>query len=149
MRTATNVSKSKVLSHAKLSAKAKRPAKVAAPEAKAPLATKEAARTIGETTPPKGAIVLKTLCAEIGINPKVARRELRKVRREAIAEKEKNPLQKHDLHTRWFLSGDVLKEAREILSAYVARNGESSAEASDESESEEKKAKPRKVAKKK
>jgi hypothetical protein len=124
MRTATNVSKSAPKSHAKLSRKAKRPVKAAEPKAK-PLATKEAARTIGETTAPKGTIPLKVLCAEIGINPKVARRELRKVRRESIESKEASALKKHDLHTRWFLSGDVLKETRKILSDYVERNGES------------------------
>src|SRR2546426_512311 len=110
MRTATNVSKSSALrSHAKLSKKAKQPPKVAAPkvekkpEKEATLATKEPARSIGVTEAPKGTLPLKRLCAEIGINPKVARRELRKVRREAIAEKEKNALRTHDLHTRWFL----------------------------------------------
>jgi hypothetical protein len=120
MRTATNVSKSAPKSLSKLSRKAKRPAKEAP---KAPLASKEPARTIGETTAPKGTVPLKKLCADIGINPKVARRELRKIRREAIATKDKNPLVKHDLHTRWFLAGDFLKEARKVLEAYVARNG--------------------------
>jgi hypothetical protein len=121
MRTqTTKTSTSKATPRTKLSAKAKKPVKVVAV---APLASKEAARTIGETTPPKGTVPLKKLCAEIGINPKVARRELRKIRREAIAEGEKNPLVKHDLHTRWFLSGDFLKEARKVLSAYVERNG--------------------------
>lgn len=122
MRTATNVSKSKSAApRTKLSAKAKKPVKVATA---APLASKEPARTIGETTAPKGTVPLKKLCAEIGINPKVARRELRKIRRESIESKEKNPLVKHDLHTRWFLQGDFLKEARKVLTAYVERNGE-------------------------
>ncbi len=119
MRTATNVSKSKAVSHAKLSAKAKRPVKAA------PLASKESQRTIGETTAPKGTVPLKRLCAEVGINPKVARRELRKVRREAIEAKEKSTLRGHDLHTRWFLSGAFLAEARKVLREYVERNGKS------------------------
>lgn len=119
MRTATNVSKSAPKNLSKLSRKAKRATKVEA----APLASKEAARTIGDTTAPKGTVPLKKLCAEIGINPKVARRELRKIRKEAIETKAKSPLVKHDLHTRWFLAGDFLKEARIVLKAYVERNG--------------------------
>jgi len=126
MRTATNVSKSAPKSHAKLSAKAKRPAKAAKP-AEATLASKATARSIGETAAPKGTVPLKKLCAEIGINPKVARRELRKVRRESIEAKEKNVLRGHDLHTRWFLSGAFLAEARKVLKDYVDRNGESEA----------------------
>lgn len=123
MRTATQTTKV-TRSHAKLSRKAKAPVK-------APLASKEPARTIGTTEVPKGGIALKTICAEIGINPKVARRELRKVRREAIAEKEANPLKRHDLHTRWvFAKGDPqIAEIRKVLSDYVERNGESEATA--------------------
>lgn len=120
MRTATNVSKSKSAPRTKLSAKAKKPVKVAAP-----LASKEPARTIGETAVPKGGIALKTICAAIGINPKVARRELRKVRREAVETKEKNPLVKHDLHTRWVFakSDPQVAEIRKVLQAYIERNG--------------------------
>lgn len=109
MRTATNVSKTAPASRSKLPAKAKRPVKAAEPS---------------ETTAPKGTVPLKKLCAEIGINPKIARRELRKIRREAIAGKESNALRKHDLHTRWFLSGEQLAEARKVLKDYVDRNGE-------------------------
>lgn len=127
MRTATNTSKSspKSAPRTKLSAKAKKPVKVAAKKEAAPLASKEPARTIGATEVPKGGIALKTLCAQIGIVPKVARRELRKVRREAVETKEKNPLVKHDLHTRWvFAKGDPqIAEIKKILQAYVDRNG--------------------------
>lgn len=134
MRTATTKTSTSTKTapiRTKLSAKAKRPVKVEATKGKkvaeATLASKDAARSIGTTEAPKGTVPLKKLCADIGINPKVARRELRKVRREAIAEKETNSLRKHDLHTRWFLSGDVLKEARKVLEDYVERNGESEA----------------------
>jgi hypothetical protein len=125
MRTVTNTSKSAPKSHAKLSRKAKRPTKVAAETKAAPLASKEAARTIGPTEVPKGGIALKTICAEIGINPKVARRELRKVRKVAIETKEQNALRKHDLHTRWvFAKGDPqIAEIKKTLKAYVERNG--------------------------
>lgn len=120
MRT-TTATASKSAPRTKLSAKAKRPVKVAA----APLASKEAKRTVGETTAPKGTVPLKKLCAEIGINPKVARRELRKVRAAAIEGKEKDVLRGHDLHTRWFLSGAFLARAKEVLREYVERNGKS------------------------
>lgn len=123
MRTVTSSkSKSTTAPRTKLSAKAKRPVKVVAA---APLASKEAARTIGETAVPKGGIALKTICAAIGINPKVARRELRKVRREAIETKEASALKKHDLHTRWvFAKGDPqIAEIKKTLQAYVDRNG--------------------------
>jgi hypothetical protein len=123
MRTATNVSKSAPKSRAALSAKAKRPVKAAT------LASDAPARSIGTTEAPKGTLPLKKLCAEIGINPKVARRELRKHRREAIEAKEKSGLTSHGLHTRWFLSGAQLTEARKILTDYVERNGESEAPA--------------------
>lgn len=120
MRTATNSAKKAPANRTKLSAKAKRPVKVAT------LASAETARTIGETAVPKGGIALKTICAEVGINPKVARRELRKVRRESIESKEKNPLAKHNLHTRWvFAKGDPqVAEIKKVLRAYVERNGE-------------------------
>lgn len=120
MRTATNSKSAKSAPRTKLSAKAKRPVKVA------PLASTEAVRTIGETAVPKGGIALKTICAEIGINPKVARRELRKHRKLAIETKEKNPLVKHNLHTRWvFAKGDPqIAEIKKVLKAYVERNGE-------------------------
>lgn len=122
MRTVTNSKSAKSAPRTKLSAKAKRPVKVAAAPA---LASKEAARTIGETAVPKGGIALKTICAEIGINPKVARRELRKVRKAAIETKEQNALRKHDLHTRWvFAKGDPqIAEIKKTLRAYVERNG--------------------------
>lgn len=122
MRTVTQTKTKTAAPRTKLSKKATKPVKVVAAP---PLASKAAARTIGETTAPKGTVALKVLCKEVGIDPKVARRELRKIRREAIAEGEKsNPLvAKHDLHTRWFLSGEFLKTARTVLVAYVARNG--------------------------
>lgn len=122
MRTATNSArKSAPVSRAKLSKKAKRPVKAAT------LASEAPARSIGETAVPKGGIALKTICAEIGINPKVARRELRKHRKEAIETKEKNPLVKHALHTRWvFAKGDPqIAEIKKVLRDYVERNGES------------------------
>lgn len=120
MRTATATATKSPASRAKLSKKATKPVKAAAP-----LASKEAKRTVGETTAPKGTVPLKKLCAEIGINPKVARRELRKVRAEAIEEKTTDQLRKHDLHTRWFLSGPFLARAKEVLRDYVERNGKS------------------------
>jgi hypothetical protein len=124
MRTATTTrSKSAPASRAKLSKKAKRPVKAAAP---APtLASEAPARSIGSTEVPKGGVALKTICGEIGINPKVARRELRKHRKLAIETKEKNPLVKHNLHTRWvFAKGDPqIAEIKKILKAYVERNG--------------------------
>lgn len=121
MRTATTTrSKSAPANRAKLSKKATKPVKAAT------LASEAPARSIGETAVPKGGIALKTICAEIGINPKVARRELRKVRKEAIETKEKNPLAKHNLHTRWvFAKGDPqVPEIKKVLRAYVERNGE-------------------------
>jgi hypothetical protein len=119
MRTSTNVSKSAPKNRAKLSKKATKPVKAAT------LASEAPARSIGATEVPKGGIALKTICAEIGINPKVARRELRKVRREAIEEKEKNALRSHNLHTRWvFAKGDPqIAEIKKVLRAYVERNG--------------------------
>ena len=145
MRTATNVSKSAPKSHAKLSKKAKQPVTVA------PLATKEAARTIGETAAPKGGIVLKQICAEVGINPKVARRELRKVRKSAIESKEQNALRKHDLHTRWVFakSDPQVAEIRKVLADYVSRNGESEAPAPKADGAKAPKAKAKTPAKKK
>jgi hypothetical protein len=128
MRTATQTTKLALTSRAKLPKKAKRPVTVAAP-----LASKEATRTIGETQAPKGGIVLKQICAEVGINPKVARRELRKVRKSAIESKEQNALKRHDLHTRWVFakSDPQVAEIRKVLADYVARNGESEAPATD------------------
>jgi hypothetical protein len=120
MRTATNSArKSAPANRAKLSKAAKRPVKAAT------LASEAPARSIGETAVPKGGIALKTICAEIGINPKVARRELRKHRKLAIETKEKNPLVKHSLHTRWvFAKGDPqIPEIKKVLRAYVERNG--------------------------
>src|ERR1700760_1204940 len=114
MRTATNASKkSAPANRAKLSKKATRPVKAAT------LASEAPARSIGSTEVPKGGIALKTICAEIGINPKVARRELRKVRREAIEGKEANALRKHNLHTRWvFAKGDPqIPEIKKVLRA--------------------------------
>lgn len=120
MRTATTTTKAKGTPRTKLSAKAKRPVKAAT------LASTEPARSIGETAVPKGGIALKTICAEIGINPKVARRELRKVRKAALESKEANALRKHNLHTRWvFAKGDPqIPEIKKVLRAYVERNGE-------------------------
>lgn len=122
MRTQVSKSTSKATPRTKLSAKAKKPVKVVAT---APLASKEAARTIGATEVPKGGIALKTICAAIGINPKVARRELRKVRKLAIDSKEQNALRKHDLHTRWVFakSDPQVAEIKKTLQAYVDRNG--------------------------
>ena len=121
MRTATTTrSKSAPANRAKLSKKATKPVKAAT------LASEAPARSIGETAVPKGGIALKTICAEIGINPKVARRELRKHRKLAIESKEKNPLRSHNLHTRWvFAKGDPqIAEIKKVLRAYVERNGE-------------------------
>ena len=126
MRTTTATkTTAKTAPRTKLSAKAKRPVKVAQPEKEATLASTAPARSIGSTEVPKGGIALKTICAEIGINPKVARRELRKVRKLAIEEKEANPLKKHNLHTRWiFAKGDPqIAEIKKVLRAYVERNG--------------------------
>lgn len=120
MRTATNSArKSAPVSRAKLSKKAKRPVKAAT------LASEAPARSIGETQVGKGQVALKTICADIGINPKVARRELRKHRKEAIETKEKNALREHSLHTRWIIvKGSAQeKEIRSVLKAYVERNG--------------------------
>lgn len=112
MRTATNVSKkSAPKSLSKLSAKAKRPVKAAAETKAAP---KAAAATEG-----KKVSVLKTLCAEVGINPKVARRELRRIR------KAKEGMQWHSLKTRWILSAPQRAEVKKHLAAYVERNGKS------------------------
>lgn len=104
MRTSTSKSTKKAapVSLAKLSRKAKAPVKAAAPAA-----------------PGKKLSVLKTLCAEVGINPKVARRVLRAARRA------KEGMQWHSLHTRWVLSGAQRTEAKALLSDYVARNGKS------------------------
>jgi nitrogenase molybdenum-iron protein alpha/beta subunit len=114
MRTATNVSKkSAPKSLSKLSAKAKRPVKATA-EAKA--APKAAAAVATEG---KKVSVLKTLCAEVGINPKVARRELRRIR------KAKEGMQWHSLKTRWILTAPQRAEVKKHLADYVERNGKS------------------------
>jgi len=125
MRTATATT-TKTAPRTKLSAKAKRPVKAAKPDA-ASLASKDAKRAIPKAPEGKGVVVLKTICAELGINPKVARRELRKHRAESIEEKSRDALRSHDLHTRWvFRKGDPqIPRIKEILRAYVERNGES------------------------
>lgn len=113
MRTQTQVSKKAPASHAKLSRKAKAPVKVAAPAAKA--APAKAAEGKAKVS------VLKTICADVGINPKVARRELRRIR------KAKEGMQWHTLRTRWILTTEQRAEVRKHLAAYVERNGESKA----------------------
>lgn len=117
MRTTTSTSKATAPIRSKLSKKATKPVKVVETKAKAAPATDL----------PKGVIALKQICGEIGINPKVARRELRKVRKEAIDSKEASALKKHDLHTRWVFakSDPQVAEIRKTLAAYVARNGKS------------------------
>lgn len=103
------------VSLSKLSRKAKAPVKVAGPKA-APVA-----KTAPATADGKKVSVLKSICAEVGIAPKTARRVLRAIRRA------KEGMQWHSLKTRWILTPAQRSEVRKHLAAYVERNGESEA----------------------
>lgn len=120
MRTSKSAPKSArkaaPVSLSKLSKKAKAPVKAAAPKAapKAPAVSAKAADG-------KKVSVLKSICAEVGIAPKTARRVLRALRRA------KEGMLWHSLKTRWILTPAQRAEVKKHLAAYVAKNGESEA----------------------
>lgn len=75
---------------------------------------KKSSKKIAKTVEPKGGrIALKTICGELGVDPKRARVKLRRALR-----REENPaVGFHSIGSRWDLSAAEAKEVRAILSA--------------------------------